>query len=144
MCKLFGAGIILATAYVHMFMSSVAALSSPCIDPFFQSYTAFPAVFTLFGIFTIHLIQILAFQLKRGHNHSHDLSELQRHNHEMSSQETLQNINLDASPVSETTLTGSYKTQHADIDHNTSLFQFDNENQLMVLLLELGIASVRN
>ncbi|KAJ1530022.1 hypothetical protein HK096_008940 [Nowakowskiella sp. JEL0078] len=59
--KLFGSGVILATAFVHMLVPAFQSLSDDCLPPFFNSdYGGWVGVFALFGVFFTHLIQMFA------------------------------------------------------------------------------------
>lgn len=58
--KMFGTGVILATAIVHMFLPAVLLLASPCLPSFWLvGYPAFAAVFFLLGILGTHLLQVI-------------------------------------------------------------------------------------
>ena len=58
--KLFGAGVILSTSYVHMFVPAQKFLSSPCLPTTFSAYEAWAGVFALVGLFLSHSVQSLA------------------------------------------------------------------------------------
>ncbi|KAJ3122545.1 hypothetical protein HK098_002771 [Nowakowskiella sp. JEL0407] len=58
--KLFGAGVILATALVHMLIPAFESLSDKCLPHIFSvDYGAWAAIFVLTGIFFTHLMQII-------------------------------------------------------------------------------------
>ncbi|KAJ3117944.1 high-affinity Zn(2+) transporter zrt1, partial [Phlyctochytrium bullatum] len=59
--KAFGAGVILATAFVHMFTPANELLTNPCLPTFFtETYTATAAAIALLGALSTHLFQVLA------------------------------------------------------------------------------------
>ncbi|KAJ3251209.1 hypothetical protein HK104_007385, partial [Borealophlyctis nickersoniae] len=58
--KLFGAGVILATAFVHMFTPANEQLTNPCLPQVFQDYGAWAGALALLGVLTTHLFQVLA------------------------------------------------------------------------------------
>ncbi|KAJ3058605.1 hypothetical protein HK102_010402, partial [Quaeritorhiza haematococci] len=58
--KLFGAGVILATAFVHMYTPAVENLTNPCLPEPFQSYPAWASAIALMGVMFTHCIQVLA------------------------------------------------------------------------------------
>ncbi|KAI9360835.1 Zinc/iron permease [Zopfochytrium polystomum] len=59
--KMFGAGVILATAWVHMFAPADQALTNPCLPPLFTAdYTSWAGALALLAALSTHLIQFLA------------------------------------------------------------------------------------
>lgn len=57
---MFGSGVILATALVHMLLPSNESLTNPCLPAAFsEDYGAFSAVFCLFAILSLHFIQFM-------------------------------------------------------------------------------------
>ena len=66
--KIFGGGIILSTALVHMLAPGMEIFGNPCIPEAFKSYPSWAPVFALLGI--------LVSQLLRSFGHSHDEDEL--------------------------------------------------------------------
>ncbi|KAJ3321802.1 high-affinity Zn(2+) transporter zrt1 [Blyttiomyces sp. JEL0837] len=64
--KLFGAGVILATAFVHMFSPSVIVLTDPCLSPIFnQQYKSWAGALALLAALSTHLTQFLASRVIR-------------------------------------------------------------------------------
>jgi len=58
--KMFGSGVIITTALVHMFSPADQNLTNPCLPPTFtQDYTAFAGAICLFAILSLQLIQFL-------------------------------------------------------------------------------------
>ncbi len=70
--KMFGTGVILATALVHMLSPSDQALTNPCLPTIFtEDYTSFSGAFCLLGILTVHLVQFLvSYHLKTKGKHT--------------------------------------------------------------------------
>ncbi|KAJ3099420.1 high-affinity Zn(2+) transporter zrt1 [Phlyctochytrium planicorne] len=59
--KLFGAGVILCTAFIHMLSPAIELLTNPCLPTFFtETYTSLASAIALFGALSTHLIQLLA------------------------------------------------------------------------------------
>ncbi|KAL5037705.1 hypothetical protein RTP6_005098 [Batrachochytrium dendrobatidis] len=122
--KLFGAGVILATALVHMFIPATQALTNPCLPQTFTGYPAFSAVFAIGGIFLTHLIQVFA-------------------GHAIKSRQKEASMSLDKTAI---TAAGQVTTPSSDLTHHEGhthggALMHAQEMQLMVYLLELGIAS---
>ncbi|KAI8848556.1 Zinc/iron permease, partial [Chytridium lagenaria] len=62
--KLFGGGVIFATAFVHMLSPANELLTNPCLPTFFtETYTSTAAAIALFGALLTHLIQLFASRL---------------------------------------------------------------------------------
>lgn len=57
---LFGTGVILATALVHMLSPAQEALSDECLPRIFHDYESWAAAICLFSILITHLIQVLS------------------------------------------------------------------------------------
>ncbi|KAJ3101533.1 high-affinity Zn(2+) transporter zrt1 [Phlyctochytrium planicorne] len=65
--KLFGAGVILATAFIHMLSPAMELLTNPCLSTFFtETYRSSAAALAVFGALFTHLIQLLASQTISG------------------------------------------------------------------------------
>src|SRR6476620_8040166 len=58
--KLFGAGVIFATAWIHMLTASIENLHHPCLPEAVLRYDALPGVSALFGALFTLLIQVIA------------------------------------------------------------------------------------
>jgi solute carrier family 39 (zinc transporter), member 1/2/3 len=58
--KLFGAGVIFATSYVHMFIPAMESLNHPCLEGVLPDYSGLAGVFALAGALFVQLIQLLA------------------------------------------------------------------------------------
>lgn len=61
--KQFGAGIILATAFIHTMPTAMSNLSSPCLGPVFsKNYTALGGLIILFSSLFMHWIEFVAME----------------------------------------------------------------------------------
>jgi len=61
--KMFGTGVILATALVHMLNPAVLNLTNPCLTVLFtEQYTSFAGAIALFAMFFVHFIQFMVRQ----------------------------------------------------------------------------------
>ncbi|KAJ3047773.1 high-affinity Zn(2+) transporter zrt1 [Rhizophlyctis rosea] len=58
--KLFGAGVILCTAFVHMFVPAQQILGSECLPEVFHEYHAWAGLIALLGVLFTHFFQVLA------------------------------------------------------------------------------------
>uniref|UniRef100_A0A6B2LBJ7 Zinc/iron permease n=1 Tax=Arcella intermedia TaxID=1963864 RepID=A0A6B2LBJ7_9EUKA len=58
--KFFGAGVITATGFVHVFPEAVASLTDPCVGGFFEEYTAAAGLIAMLAVLLSHLIQYIA------------------------------------------------------------------------------------
>jgi len=58
--KFFGAGVITATGFIHIFPAAVETLADPCLPYFFQLYTASAGLFALIAVLFTHLVEYLA------------------------------------------------------------------------------------
>jgi len=71
--KLFGTGVILSVAFIHMVIPAGQILASEYTYEFFSSYTSFAGVFAILGIILTHIIQVYTshFLYKNSDNHGH-------------------------------------------------------------------------
>jgi len=71
--KLFGTGVILAVAFIHMVIPAGQILASEYTYEVFTSYTSFAGVFAILGIILTHIIQVYTshFLYKNSDNHGH-------------------------------------------------------------------------
>ncbi|KAJ3098332.1 high-affinity Zn(2+) transporter zrt1 [Phlyctochytrium planicorne] len=59
--KLFGAGVILCTAFIHILSPAIELLTNPCLPTFFtETYSSLACAIALFGALSTHLIQLMA------------------------------------------------------------------------------------
>jgi zinc transporter 1/2/3 len=113
--KFFGAGVITATGFIHIFPEAVEVLSDPCLPEFFQLYGASAGLFALIAVLFTHLMEYLAqninFKKKKsegGHDHDQE-TEMEESSH-------------------------GHQHEH----HN--LIDMDDKNRVAVYILEAGIA----
>eukprot|EP00842_Homolaphlyctis_polyrhiza_P006313 jgi/Hompol1/6683/HPOL_002818-RA len=177
--KLFGAGVIMATALVHMLVPAGQTLTNPCLPSVFNKYQSFSAVFALVGIFVTHLVQVIAGQIIRSnqdasvrqplvkqvdhssrlptlvevadgpssqslvdeHDHDHDHHTHSRiHSHDHSHDHNHSHEQHGHSNANEPDDDGP--VQHEGHTHtHGGVLLYSREKQLVVYLLELGIAS---
>ncbi|KAJ1927468.1 hypothetical protein IWQ60_002891 [Tieghemiomyces parasiticus] len=70
--KFFGAGVILATALIHMLPGAMLNLTDPCVPANLTQYSAFAGLFTMLAILVFHLLEhLLTGHLMRGQTHTH-------------------------------------------------------------------------
>ncbi|KAJ2809375.1 low-affinity Zn(2+) transporter zrt2 [Coemansia guatemalensis] len=55
--QFFGAGIIIATAFLHLFPAATDALSNPCLGEFADRYSAWAWLIAMTAVFSIHTIE---------------------------------------------------------------------------------------
>lgn len=79
--KMFGAGVILATAWVHMYSPADKIFANPCLPALFtETYTGWAGALALLAALSTHLIQFFASrairsQLGKGHQQAEKVSE---------------------------------------------------------------------
>jgi zinc transporter 1/2/3 len=71
MLRMLGIGIILSTAFIHVFLPAIHILGDKCAPEFFKSYEAWPAVLSLGGFLLAHLLDI--FTSHKDLHESHDI-----------------------------------------------------------------------
>eukprot|EP00834_Sanchytrium_tribonematis_P006620 NODE_505_length_6682_cov_0.825394.p3 type:complete len:249 gc:universal NODE_505_length_6682_cov_0.825394:3564-4310(+) len=76
MLKLFGCGVLLATAVIHMIVPSLKAFENECLPDLLRNYESYGGVFILAGLFSTHLVQIMA---KHYHYKDYEISEGHQH-----------------------------------------------------------------
>jgi zinc transporter 1/2/3 len=74
---MFGSGVILATALVHMLAPADRILNNPCLPTTFtEDYTSFSGAFALFAMLAVHLIQFLVSkEIRKGEGHNYHFRE---------------------------------------------------------------------
>ncbi|KAJ2539222.1 hypothetical protein EV175_006371, partial [Coemansia sp. RSA 1933] len=55
--QFFGAGVIVATAFIHLLPTATEALTNPCLGPFADKYGAWASLFAMAAVFTMHSIE---------------------------------------------------------------------------------------
>lgn len=67
----FGTGVLLATAFVHLFPTAFIALGDPCLSGFWvEDYPAMPGAIALAGIFLVTLVEMVFHPARRMHTRS--------------------------------------------------------------------------
>ncbi|KAL2913914.1 hypothetical protein HK105_206648 [Polyrhizophydium stewartii] len=145
--KLFGAGVIVATALVHMFVPANETLTNACLPrAFSRDYKAFAAVFAIAGIFVTHAVQV---KTSIEDVDDHEVTQTDRFLDK--SDDQTERITASSStrvpiedPAQGAINRHSDEADDADMHEGHShggLMLHTREKQLVVLLLELGIAS---
>ncbi|KAJ1799271.1 hypothetical protein LPJ59_001948 [Coemansia sp. RSA 2399] len=55
--QFFGAGVIVATAFIHLFPAATDALTNPCLGAFADKYGAWASLFAMAAVFTMHSVE---------------------------------------------------------------------------------------
>lgn len=56
----FGTGVLIATAFVHLFPTAFISLTDPCLPPFFNDqYPALPGAIALAAVFIISIVEMV-------------------------------------------------------------------------------------
>eukprot|EP01118_Nematostelium_gracile_P011585 TRINITY_DN4136_c0_g1_i1.p1 TRINITY_DN4136_c0_g1~~TRINITY_DN4136_c0_g1_i1.p1 ORF type:complete len:372 (+),score=89.23 TRINITY_DN4136_c0_g1_i1:63-1118(+) len=151
--KMFGAGVILATGFIHMVLPATEALSNPCLPPVFEEYP-FAGAAALFGVLFVHLVQFGVSKRIRGKSVQTPVGEVPVP--PAAKAENLEDgIPMDdksrgSTPRdSEPTING-HKMHHAhdhnhDHDHEHGhgliLSRESHESRIATYILEMGVAS---
>ncbi|KAK0707456.1 Zinc/iron permease [Lasiosphaeris hirsuta] len=71
-CKHFGTGVLIATAFVHLLPTAFGNLMDPCLpDLFTDQYPAMPGVIMMTSMFALFTIEMWLNGKMGGHSHSH-------------------------------------------------------------------------
>ncbi|KAL2162224.1 hypothetical protein VTH06DRAFT_7137 [Thermothelomyces fergusii] len=72
LCKHFGTGVLVATAFVHLLPTAFGNLTDPCLpDLFTDQYPAMPGVIMMGSMFCLLIIEMWLNGKMGGHSHSH-------------------------------------------------------------------------
>ncbi|KAJ2741763.1 hypothetical protein GGI20_004964, partial [Coemansia sp. BCRC 34301] len=55
--QFFGSGVIIATAFIHLFPAAYTALTNPCLGTFSDSYGAWASLIAMATVFTMHSVE---------------------------------------------------------------------------------------
>ncbi|KAJ2086387.1 hypothetical protein IW138_005715 [Coemansia sp. RSA 986] len=55
--QFFGSGVIVSTAFIHLFPAATDALTNPCLGPFADKYGAWASLFAMAAVFTMHSVE---------------------------------------------------------------------------------------
>ena len=70
-CKMFGTGVIAATAWSHLLPESFAAFSNPCLEGTgWDKYGGFVGVFAMIAAFAAQVLEVVAHGSSSAHDHS--------------------------------------------------------------------------
>ncbi|KAI8800421.1 ZIP zinc transporter-domain-containing protein [Cladochytrium replicatum] len=132
--KLFSTGVIICTAFIHMFLPATKLLADKCLPAgFTDNYEAWTGVFAISGLFITHLIQVLirrvTFNYARHHpEHHHSPSP------KPTSTATASPDSIEPSPHQTEDDDGHGHGHHIE-------YQMIKERHSTVYVLELGVAS---
>eukprot|EP01116_Phalansterium_solitarium_P011069 TRINITY_DN26678_c0_g1_i1.p1 TRINITY_DN26678_c0_g1~~TRINITY_DN26678_c0_g1_i1.p1 ORF type:complete len:394 (-),score=106.31 TRINITY_DN26678_c0_g1_i1:793-1893(-) len=132
--KMFGSGVILATALVHMLSPAEQTLTSPCLPAVFtEDYTAFAGAIAMAAILIVHAIQFAATKYIKQRQQSQLGASLP----ETASQATLSGGETNAGDHEHD------KTceKACDDTHVHGVLLQDQDRQISAYILEIGIAS---
>ncbi|KND01589.1 ZIP zinc/iron transporter [Spizellomyces punctatus DAOM BR117] len=132
--KLFGAGVILATAFIHMLMPAQMQLTDPCLPAHFQDYSAWAGAIALLGAFFAHFMQYSAMVILHHGKHKASDTSTTAYANDVRTR-TLERGQPEPHMIHQ------YANSHADEAHVHSLILADAEKTVMTYVLELGIAS---
>ncbi|KAH6617050.1 Zinc/iron permease [Chaetomium tenue] len=72
LCKHFGTGVLIATAFVHLLPTAFGSLNDPCLpDLFTDQYPAMPGVIMMGSMFCLFVVEMYLNGKMGGHSHSH-------------------------------------------------------------------------
>jgi len=141
--KLFGTGVILSVAFIHMIIPADQILTSEyTYELFNEKYTSFSAVFVILGIILTHIIQVYTshFLQKDTSNHgsfsdkdSHSISIEGSKTGDITEEEKYHKMNIKTTRIS--TVDGCVEDQHGILH-----LMEHKEKQLICYLLEIGIS----
>ncbi|KAL2266070.1 hypothetical protein VTJ83DRAFT_5422 [Remersonia thermophila] len=81
LCKHFGTGVLVATAFVHLLPTAFASLTDPCLpDLFTDQYPAMPGVIMMAAMFALFLIEMWLNTKMGGHSHGGPMG-FEEHSH---------------------------------------------------------------
>ncbi|QDS67762.1 hypothetical protein FKW77_006324 [Venturia effusa] len=73
----FGTGVLIATAFVHLFPTAYISLTDPCLPSFWnQGYPAMPGLIAMISVLTVVGIEQFFAMRGAGHSHSSDFGRL--------------------------------------------------------------------
>ncbi|KAJ1644855.1 hypothetical protein J3B02_001016 [Coemansia erecta] len=133
--KFFGAGVILATAFVHMLGGATETLKDECLEGKMGDFDAWPGFLAMVSILAMHLMEhLLTMRFVRGSSHSNDA-------------QTANNDTGNGSSIGQSTprfgATEELLSEKPATGHVHALVLLDMDQrrkQLSTYILELGIA----
>ncbi|KAI8917588.1 Zinc/iron permease [Powellomyces hirtus] len=87
--KLLGSGVILSTAFIHMYTPAQSQLTNECLPEVFHNYEAWAGAIAIFGILFTHFVQVVAVQaIRQKHTATGPVSvdKSQEHTHQNQNQ----------------------------------------------------------
>jgi hypothetical protein len=148
-CRLFGAGVILSTAFIHMFIPAVLLLTDPCLSAAFnEDYEAFAGLFPdmtnltgLFAMLGVFAMQIVQFGLTSYYSKSHTKQEYDAEDEDSEkTQHMEEDLSIPSSFQVESADTNKTYEEHVKLDTTDRKAKSTKvTNRTTVLLLESGI-----
>jgi solute carrier family 39 (zinc transporter), member 1/2/3 len=147
LCKFFGSGVIIATAFIHLLGPAEEALTNPCLTGPITEYSWVEGIIlmTIFVLFFIELMVMRYGNFGSGHGHTHD----DERSH------TERTLEMDTTPAFKDDVTDStaptpepathrhlgHSREHTDIEDANSPLSFEDYKAQMtaIFILEFGI-----
>eukprot|EP00833_Pecoramyces_ruminatium_P017331 jgi/Orpsp1_1/1191363/evm.model.d7180000085173.1 len=137
--KLFGTGVILAVAFIHMVIPAGQILASEYTYEFFSSYSSFAGVFAILGIIITHIIQIYTSHFLFNNN-----SDSEKHLHKKSSDSVTVDCDITEEKVyhKKNSKTEPVAAVDGCVEEQHGLLHLmeNKEKQIICYLLEIGIS----
>jgi zinc transporter 1/2/3 len=77
----FGTGVLIATAFVHLFPTAYISLTDPCLAPFWnKGYPAMPGLIAMTSVFAVVGIEMFFAMRGAGHKHTSDFDSMAMEN----------------------------------------------------------------
>ena len=133
---MFGAGVILSTAWIHMFGPAFEVFSHPCLPSLFTTdYKSWPAAIALFGALFVHFIQFLASRAihKSQLAHSHDTTSHSNQSHDTVIENRI--------AINKKVISPQESIAIEEAEHTHHLLLSVKEKHVTTYILELGVAS---
>ncbi|KAJ2900009.1 hypothetical protein IWW38_000717 [Coemansia aciculifera] len=141
--KFFGAGVILATAFVHMLGGAIETLKDDCLDGRMGDFDNWPGLLAMFAVLAMHLIEHVLTTTYLGNSNANvsdrDLEQMPSHNamtlaepRHSNDEEEDEEEKRDVTPANKTLMIPSHMHGFIDMDRR--------RKHLSTYILELGIA----
>jgi len=154
--KLFGTGIILSVAFIHMIIPAGQILSSEyTYKIFYEGYTSFTGVFVILGIILTHVIQVYTSHFLTKNSDSHEHSHENEIDHNSKSSDITIDVNDEKKKMEGDDITNIKNVWHkknsktevvpavdgcVEEQHGLLHLIENKEKQVISYLLEIGIS----
>jgi zinc transporter 1/2/3 len=125
--KMFGAGIIISTAVIHMFGAAETSLTNPCLPDWFNKYHSWAGSVTLIGMLSACLLQIISSNIVYSAMRN---SKAVTYDH---------NVSLGPTPTGSLSW-GEASTQVQERHMHGAMLDQQSSNKVGVYMLETGVA----